>query len=72
MVLSCLVPGSTEGFPSETYRFQPLHCILADVHASGLLHLHVSQVLQGRDGKRECERRCDKKVSCGLSLLKFK
>ena len=52
MVFSCLVPGSTEGFPSETYRFQPLHCILADVHASGLLHLHMSQVLQGRDRKR--------------------
>ena len=52
VVFSCLVPGSTEGFPSETYRFQPLHCILADVHASGLLHLHMSQVLQGRDRKR--------------------
>lgn len=44
------------GFSSETYRFQPLHCILTDVHASGLFHLHMSQVLQGRDRYRERER----------------
>lgn len=35
--------GSPAGY---TYRFQPLHRLLADVHASGLLHLHVTQVLQ--------------------------
>lgn len=34
-----------EGISSETYCFQPLHCILADVHAPGLIYLHMSQVL---------------------------
>lgn len=55
--VGCLVPRGTEVFspPVITYRFQPLHCILADVHASGLLHLHMSQVLQGRDTEGERE-----------------
>lgn len=30
----------------HTYRFQPLHRLLADVHAPGFLHLHVTKVLQ--------------------------
>lgn len=49
LVFSSLVPGSTEGFCRETYRLQALYSILADVHASRLLHLHMSQVLQGRE-----------------------
>lgn len=53
LVFNSLFPGSMEGFSRETYRLQPLHCILADVHASGLLHLHMSQVLQGRETGRE-------------------
>lgn len=45
-----LVPGSTRaGFSRETYRLEPLHCVLADVHPPGLLHLHMSQVLQGTE-----------------------
>ncbi len=51
LVFSSVVPGRMEGLSSETYRFQPLHCILADVHASRLLHLHMSQILQ-RERKR--------------------
>lgn len=31
---------------SDTYNFQLLHCLLAHVHPSGLLHLHQAQVLQ--------------------------
>lgn len=30
----------------HTYRFKPLHRLLADVHAPRLFHLHVTQVLQ--------------------------
>lgn len=64
------------GFSSETYRFQPLHCILADVHASGLLHLHMSQILQGRDRRRDRKREkvnnSVKILSCGYGFMKFK
>lgn len=52
MVSSGGVPGSTAGFSNETYRFQTLDCILTDVHAPGLFHLHVAQVLQGTEGER--------------------
>lgn len=33
-------------FSSETYRLQTLDGVLTDVHAPGLLHLHMAQVLQ--------------------------
>lgn len=41
-----VVGGGWSVAGGHTYRFQPLHRLLADVHASGLLHLHVTQVLQ--------------------------
>lgn len=44
--------GVGVGLSSETYRFEPLHSVLADVHAPGLLHLHMSQVLQGTEKER--------------------
>lgn len=50
------VPGRRGGFSTETYRFQTLDGVLTDVHAPGLFHLHVAQVLQGSEGERTREK----------------
>lgn len=58
LVSSDSVPGRTVGFSNETYCFQTLDCVLTDVHAPGLFHLHMAQVLQGREEEREKMESC--------------
>lgn len=53
MVCSESVTEETVGFFHETYRFQTLDCVLTDVHAPGLFHLHVAQVLKGGRGDKD-------------------
>lgn len=48
---SDLAPSLLQPF---THRLQLLHSIFTHVHAPGLLHLHVAQVLDGEgEGERE-------------------
>lgn len=60
------IPGSTALY-HDTYHFEPLYSILADVHASGFLHLHVAQVLGGRK-RVENEKYCDKSFQWLVSI----